>query len=53
MEKAKVIGKEGVETDTAVPTHGKYSEEYLVTEAELEKYRKLQKEYLEFLIEMG
>ena len=34
-------------------THEKIYSDFSVTDAELEKYRKLQKEYLEFLVEMG
>ena len=49
-----MYGKEGPETDTAQhPNSDKLYQDYGVSNAELEKYRRIQKENLEFLLEMG
>jgi hypothetical protein len=60
-DKIPLHGKEGAETDIEViaanlenPSYRHHRrEEYPLTEAESKKYTKIQRDYLEFLIEYG
>ena len=52
--KAKIVGKEGPETDFNEQNRiEKQIMEFNLSEAEQDKYLRIQKEYLEFFIEIG